>query len=581
MSRSSDPNLTRSFLNVACSQALLSAEIAEEVSRAVASQGITVVEAVLRQGVMDAVQVDMVESLLQPADAFPGYEIIDVLGRGGMGIVYRARQKNLDRQVAIKTVLVNDAAQPMIMTRFEREAVTVAGLRHPNIVMAYDFGRIGNRLYFVMELLEGEDLETRIARDKRLDESIAWLIARQAAAGLAHAAERDLVHRDVKPGNLFLVAPPEGFVLPQGVPMVKITDFGLVLTGHETESMRLTRAGTSLGTPVYMAPEQFSDPAVDLRADIYALGATVYHMLAGQPPFSGDTVWQIMSAKMRGQLPALPPIVSARSSQLLRDMLAADPGKRIATYAELTGRIDDLGLPTAPVPSAPILSGALAPKRKMSRRAQLFVAVLVLTGLLGGALALWQRSRSAPTPATGMVTVSLIPLFDGSLRDWRPIEGAWRAVPDSEGARILSGRGIIERDFPRWENYRLTVGVDLYRASAVELHFAVTDRGPRHVLRYARDSISLGHRGDDRTDFIGHVSAFPVNNASTTADAAPYRELRVERQGDVWLAYLDGRLLETVPAQPEKELPTFRLIAEEGEAHFEQPELARLAPQTP
>src|SRR5207237_758491 len=101
---------------------------------------------------------------------------------------------------------------------------------------------------------------------------------------------------------LFLVDPPEGFLLPAGVPMVKVTDFGLVSSSAEPESARLTRIGTSLGTPVYMAPEQFSDPQVDSRADIYALGASVYHMLAGRPPFAGESLWQIMSAKMQGEI---------------------------------------------------------------------------------------------------------------------------------------------------------------------------------------------------------------------------------------------------------------------------------------
>src|SRR5262249_30580092 len=316
MAAQSDPKLTRTIFEIACSQALLAPEEAEEVLSEVESQGEAVTEVVLRKGVVDPVQVEMVDTLAQSGQAFPGYEILGVIGRGGMGMVYRARQKNLNREVAIKTVLVSGNTAAAALGRLEKEAVTVASFRHPNIVTAYDFGRLGGRLYFVMELLEGEDLENRITRQGPIDEPTAWQIARQAAWGLAHASERGIVHRDVKPANLFLVVPPEGFSLPAGVPMVKVTDFGLVLSLGDAESMRLTKAGTSLGTPTYMAPEQFSDPHVDLRADIYALGATVYHMMAGQPPFDGDTTWKVMSAKMQGDLAELDRIASPASSRL-------------------------------------------------------------------------------------------------------------------------------------------------------------------------------------------------------------------------------------------------------------------------
>src|SRR5262245_37213355 len=186
---------------------------------------------------------DGAESLLKPGDVIPGYEILDVLGRGGMGVVYRARQTALDRLVAVKTVLLSHLTRADAIARFEKEARTVARFRHPNIVTAFDFGRHEGRLFFVMELLEGQTLEEHIARSGRVEEAVAWGLVRQVASALAHAARTGIVHRDVKPANLFLVEPPAGSTLPGGLPMVKVTDFGLVLLAADAAAAaRLTAA---------------------------------------------------------------------------------------------------------------------------------------------------------------------------------------------------------------------------------------------------------------------------------------------------------------------------------------------------
>ncbi len=165
-------------------------------------------------GMLDPVQVDIVETLLSPEDVVPGYQILDLIAQGGMGVVYRARQKSLDRIVAIKTILVSQMHDQSSFARFEQEAVAVARLRHPNIVAAYDFGRHQGRLFFVMELVEGEDVQRTIENEGPLTENVAWRLLRQAAAGLSHAASAGIIHRDIKPANLLLVEPPAGFELP-------------------------------------------------------------------------------------------------------------------------------------------------------------------------------------------------------------------------------------------------------------------------------------------------------------------------------------------------------------------------------
>src|SRR5207237_874612 len=172
---------------------------------------------------------------------------------------------------------------------------------------------------------------------------------RQAASGLAHAAKGGVVHRDIKPANLLLVQPPEGFPLPAGMPLIKIADFGLAFLSAEergTERTRLTMASTTMGSPHYMAPEQLDGGPVDLRTDIYALGATAWQMFAGQPPLANKTLSQIMSQKLTGEIEpvrSFNPRVSEVSSSLVSQMLRRDPRQRPASYEELLKKIDALG----------------------------------------------------------------------------------------------------------------------------------------------------------------------------------------------------------------------------------------------
>lgn len=332
------------FFDVACRLDLLTAEADDLRSEATKSK-ITPAELVLRRGLLDSVQVDIIETLRNPRDTVPGYEILDVLGRGAMGVVYRAQQENLDRIVALKTVLVSQMSDPRAVDRFVLEGRTVGRLRHPNIVAAYDLGRHEGRLFLAMEYVEGVDLDQRLRRLGQLDEVTAWQIARQTAGGLAQAASLGIVHRDVKPANLMLVDPPPGYPLPPGVPMVKVADFGLALLVQEGEaSERLTQENTTVGSPYYMAPEQFVSSGVGMEADLYALGATVYHVLAGRPPFHGLTVPQIIAAKMQREpdnLRNIRPGLAETSYQLVEGLLARRVEDRISTYEELIARIDD------------------------------------------------------------------------------------------------------------------------------------------------------------------------------------------------------------------------------------------------
>jgi hypothetical protein len=536
------------------------------------------------------------ESLLKPGDVIPGYEILDVLGRGGMGVVYKARQTTLDRLVAVKTILLSHLTRAEAIARFEKEARTVARFRHPNIVTAYDFGRHEGRLFFVMELLEGETLEERVALGGRVPEEVAWGIVRQAASGLAHAAQMGIVHRDVKPANLFLVKPPAGSTLPGGLPMVKVTDFGLVLLAADAAAAaRLTTAGTTVGTPLYMAPEQLRGGAVDHRADIYALGATAFHMLDGRPPFETVTLWQLLADKTKDTLPRigeLAPKVSPASVQLVAAMMAHDPAARVGSYDELIQRIDLLSLypeqaalAAAKTQAVPATVHAQAEPRP--RRRRWYVVALAAVLALAGAAALAWRWRpdlfhAAPPRPTLVPADTVQSLFEGtSLKGWQPLAGGWTPKQDADKASVLSGKGIIRRPLPPWANYRLTLGLDLHKAASVDVLFGLMSANREApaglVLRVTPEGVFLGSRAEDGGE-VRQTTRTMMLPMTADADGGPvYREVRLERQGRFWWAYHDRRLVGTCPAG-EAELPEFRLAAEGGEALFDTLEVVELVP---
>src|SRR5262245_40387294 len=236
----------------------------------------------------------------QPLPQVPGYEVEAVLGRGGMGVVFRAKHRRLNRLVALKMMLAGAYAGPREQDRFQREAEAVAGLRHPNVVQIHDVGDVDGRPYFTMELVEGGSLARKLAGTPQPAQQAARLAATLAeAVQAAHAC--GIIHCDLKPGNVLLTA--------DGTP--KISDFGLArrLDGEAA----LTRTGTALGTPSYMAPERAlgRPDAVGPAVDIYALGAILYELLTGRPPFRGETATETIQ-QLISQEPVPPSRLNAK-----------------------------------------------------------------------------------------------------------------------------------------------------------------------------------------------------------------------------------------------------------------------------
>ncbi len=252
------------------------------------------------------------------------YEILDELGRGGMAVVYRARERQLDREVAIKVLPFTLAFDDELVERFQREARLSAQLEHPHIVPMYRVGRSGDVIYFVMKLLRGQSLSTRLTQRGRLPAAEVQRMLIETASALGHAHKRGIVHRDVKPDNIML--DEDGRCV--------MTDFGIARSAADS---KLTAAGMSIGTPRYMSPEQARSKPLDGRSDIYSLGIVGYECLVGDTPFHGDDAFAVLMAHIRSPLPC-PALGSAEEWDLfdvVERMLAKDPDDRFQGADEL------------------------------------------------------------------------------------------------------------------------------------------------------------------------------------------------------------------------------------------------------
>lgn len=255
------------------------------------------------------------------------YRLDALLGLGGMGAVYRAQ--DFARQTVAVKILNSELMASDAATRFVRESQVMLSIHHPNVVhtLASGCDPALDLLYLVMPLLHGEDLEAILQRSGALDPRVAVRVAIQAARGIAAAHRLGIVHRDIKPGNLFIDGAPEGRV------SVRVCDFGIAKSATGTKDLSLTRTGSQLGTPDYISPEQLKDSkAVDPRADIWGLGATLYEMLSGSPPFAHhERVFDVISAILSEDVPRLQdraPWIDPELALLVHRALLRNPSQR-------------------------------------------------------------------------------------------------------------------------------------------------------------------------------------------------------------------------------------------------------------
>jgi eukaryotic-like serine/threonine-protein kinase len=332
------------------------------------------------------------------ATSFGRYRLEEVLGHGGMALVYRAWDKELERPVAIKVIADNLAREESLRRRFLREAMTVASLAHPNVVKVYDTGELDSRLFIVMEYVEGETLAEVLLRRGALRPAEATQLALQICAGLAHAHARGIVHRDVKPQNLL--------VQPDG--SLKIADFGIAKPEGATT---LTETGGIVGTAAYLAPEQLAGEEATPRSDVYSLAAVLYEMLTGRPPREVATLTQLIRRNADEPVAAVrelvPHVPRALESVVMRG-LAATPRYRPASAAEVAQALE---------PGSEV--GTVRFPRRKTRARWLVLVPSALVLLL--ALGLWlglSGSNQATHPAPAPHIAKLPATQARELSDW-------------------------------------------------------------------------------------------------------------------------------------------------------------------
>lgn len=289
----------------------------------------------------------------------PRYEILGRLGKGGMGVVYKAEHRVMRRTVALKVINQKLVRHQTAIERFRLEVRAAAKLSHPNIVIAHDAEQEGDLHYLVMEFVDGSDVAAQVKKAGPLPIRHACHFARQTALGLQHAHETGMVHRDIKPQNLMIARDGR----------VKILDFGLARLASEADidpdAAKLTKDGVMLGTPDYMAPEQIIDcRTADIRADIYSLGCTLHYMLAGEVPFPTGSVVDKMQAQLKQQPSSLLELRNEVPTELvaiLQKMMAKDVDERYQTPAEVAADLRPFcqakppsPTPVAPTPATPI-----------------------------------------------------------------------------------------------------------------------------------------------------------------------------------------------------------------------------------
>ncbi len=264
------------------------------------------------------------------------YRIHELLGRGGMGAVYRAEHLALGNTVAVKVLRGSHSTHPDIIRRFQREAVAASQIRHPGIVSVTDFGRTGDgRFYLAMELVEGETLARRLARQGPLAPADAFAIVGALAQALGTAHARGIYHRDIKPENVMLA----------GDGTTKLADFGIARLAEGPRDARETAAGLIFGTPHYMSPEQAAGQRQDGRSDVHALGVLLFELLTGTPPYVGASATHVLAAVLLTPVPRLPAqgphgAISPALADLVARMMSKDPADRPATMAEVVAALE-------------------------------------------------------------------------------------------------------------------------------------------------------------------------------------------------------------------------------------------------
>jgi serine/threonine protein kinase len=375
---------------------------------------------------------------------FGPYEVTGIIGEGGMAVVYKGYQQSLNRYVAIKVLRAELARDQEFVERFRREALAVADLSHPNILHVYDAGYAHGVYYIVMSHVDGGSLKDLITRGPvEMEHAIA--MAAQVADALHHAHQRGIVHRDVKPSNILISR--------DGRPL--LTDFGIAKALHETTG--LTRTGTSIGTPEYMAPEQIQGQPVDARTDIYALGIVLYEMLAGWVPFSSTTPVATLYKQVNEAPPPLRQVnigISTWLQDIVLKAMEKNPWDRYQKASEMAAALRQRR-GAEPMPTPTPRASESTPQRAEAKREGRTVLVPLLIGgivillLAMAAVVAFLVLDLGGTPGEAPVITQVIPRETAApaMLTPEPVGGAagdiqtgWQPIEDANAQRPLELR---------------------------------------------------------------------------------------------------------------------------------------------
>lgn len=399
------------------------------------------------------------------------YDVERVIGCGGMGIVLKAHDGELNRVVAIKVLAPHLAHSSAARRRFSREARAAAAVLHPNVLPIFNVESEGQHPYFVMQYVAGQSLQARVDRDGPLEIPVALRIARQTASALTAAHAQGLVHRDVKPANILLEA---------GVDRAQLSDFGLARTADDAS---LTRTGIVAGTPHYMSPEQASGEPIDARSDLFSLGCTLYFMLAARPPFRAESTLAVLNRichHPHRPLSSVNASVPKELSQLVDRLLAKRPGRRFDSTESVESALDQMLVAVQEGRVRFAHSSRTGPHWRswgLGLAAAIFLAALLTTTFLS-----WSdgSNKSSKTARTATATSTHAPVSAAATPEIAAGRSQLNPPSEEESARQPSPTDSLAVAEPAFDPIQIFTSEDQWKREANELAAKLTEAlGPR------------------------------------------------------------------------------------------------------
>jgi tRNA A-37 threonylcarbamoyl transferase component Bud32 len=460
-----------------------------------------------------------------------------LLGSGGMGDVYEADQTALQRRVALKVLREELVKDPAYLHRFQAEARTIARIQHPNIVSVITIGERSGTHFMAMEFVDGRNLRDHIARQGALEEKDAVAILKKTAAALQRAHEEGVVHRDVKPENILITRRA-----PNRPSEVKVADFGLAR--RMAGEVSVTQSGMTMGTPLYMSPEQIRGHTVDPRSDVYSLGVTAYHMLAGEPPYSGDSPMAVAIKHLQGNATPLQQVrndLSPDLCRLIERMMSVRVEDRVASAADVLKELNRLrpananaprelvdfgatisataiAAPMKPLPTASLSQRMTQMREAVSNQRRLpWVAPLsLMLALIGGGVLAWVFRERDPFAAPIAAAEYRPKAVDAGTVPSDPIEHFEEAHGSTAERREAALWGVLDAHHstePESVSATLSAALELYR-----MYIASDDEAlVEEVVRWLSDS----SRGTEQRTYGSLFNGFIL---ARTGDAEKARK---------------------------------------------------------